>query len=176
MKPINFTKSVSLNHHIALHRWFFFSTALVLATILALTILQIQQWHYARSLSHEKQLLAQQLKMLDGLLADKQKQLGKKELLHAQLLKITEQSKQPKNPAPFLKKIKTALKNNAALESFSLSEHHLELRISAESTGSLVKIANTLSHEKSYDGICVTSFEHKEQNKMIAVLKAQQMG
>lgn len=169
MKPINFIRSASAQQHAACRKWFTTSVLFFSITILAMGILQVQQWYYACSLAHEKQFLAEQLKTFDTLLAQKQKQLGQKELLQNKLLKISRRT-DCKDPAYLLKTIKTALKDQGTLESFSLSQKHLELKIGSNSTASLMKIADAVAGQ-SENGLSITALEHKEQNKIIAILK-----
>ena len=172
MKPINFIQSVPAGQHAAIRKWFRSSCALCMLTFVAIATLQIQQWYYASSLTGEKQFLAGQLKTFDTILAQKQKQLGQKELLQNRLFKISHRT-HSNDPAHLLKTIKTALKEQGTLESFSLSNKHLELKIGSSSTASLMKIADAVSGQ-SENGLSITALEHKEQNKIIAILKGQQ--
>jgi Tfp pilus assembly protein PilN len=170
MKTINFIKTASVKQHKAIRTWFIFSVLLIGCASLILIILSLQQWLTLKEIGQEKHLLAQQLQPFATLMSKKKNSLSEQELLQKKLLKITEYIQQPHNPGQCLSYLKATLKDDAHIESFSLNEKSLEIRISAPTTSSLIKIADILAQNNSYTGIGITSLEHKEHNRMTAVL------
>lgn len=173
MQPINFIKTASAAHHRMVRSWFWISTLFISITLAIIALLQTEQWYSARLMMQEKNTLQKQIHAFENP-TQKNSIQSNRETIKKTVLKITTHSQQPKNPAEVLRSIKAALKADASIESFSFDPHKIELKIASENTASLMKVADTLSGQPSCAGMCMTSLEHKAQNKMLAVLKVQQ--
>ena len=174
MQPINFMKTASAAHHRAVRAWFGISAILVVITFTIIAFMQTEQWYIARLIVQEKMAMQKQLQAFENRTQKESHLHANRENIKKTVLKISAHSQQPKNPAEVLKSIKAALKSDASIESFSCNQQKIELKIASENTASLMKIADALGAQQSCTGMCITSLEHKDKNKMLAVLQVQQ--
>ena len=154
----------------ALRFWLLISTCSIVTVLIALFMLQMQQFFAYQSLKTEKQLLSQHLQAYDTIMAQAHAQKTEKDTLQSKLVSLNQFSQQPKNPVTILRHIKATLKNTAYLESLSLHEKHTEIKITAENVSTLMTVSQGLAEQHVCKDLCVTALENKDKNRMMAVL------
>jgi len=170
--PINFYKKGSPHHHKAIARWFWVSTLMLATVIVCITSLHIQQVLIYSSLQQEKNELLKQLDVCESVAIQNHNQQALKEQLEKKLMKISRHTQDPKNPSGILKQLKTTLTGTTRIESISIQQKNIEIKITCDQTKTLTHITEKLCQHAACKNIRVISLEHKEKNRMHATLKS----
>lgn len=170
MEPINFyNNGPSIKQHKAVVRWFYISTISCGITVIVLACLHVQQHYLNTSLISEKNELHAALHTLNHVAQYQHNQ----KLLQSKLEKKANHLKNHsvKNPLELLKSIKASLNAGVHLEALSFNEKNLELKITSENIKTLTQCAQHLSKKSPNYELHITSFESKENNRIIATIK-----
>ncbi len=171
MEPINFYNSGNPKKYKAIGRWFCITSILMICVIISIASLHIHQWHQHSCLVQEKNAAHIELHKYDHIAAYHQNEKTMQTKLEKKAEHLQAHQKNSKNPVELLKAIKTALKQEATLESLSCKQQSIELKIAGEKTKTLVHCAETIGQKSAYADLAITALEAKDKNRIVATIK-----
>lgn len=163
MKSINFIEQISPHERKSMHRWFIFSSVILVVTVTGLIIISTNQLLTLRTLQKEYHQLAQASSQLQECLTEKRKLKEQATALTEQNAKITRIREKPKNPAQLLELLIHATTSGISYYSIEQKKKQLHVVLFGPSIDVVLTYIKQLSSHPLFKNIDLQSLEPIEK-------------
>lgn len=169
MKHSNFINPASNKQIFSLVVWRASSLLLLIASILALSIVTVQKYVHLKSLRKEIKQRSIRVAMFDSVMKQKQDLKQKDDFLNNQLTFINTTRQNTHNYATLLQNVRKTLKKWAHLESLSLDTKKIGLCVDCTQTSHAMGIVTALAQLPSLGQLQMRSLQPKQQGTASAI-------